>query len=71
MSEMFQNALAGLIVAGAVGYLLLRLWRLVRGSSQGRCGGCSACQLPQGRSAGKFAKLTAWIRTIRARGFSR
>ena len=45
MAEVLQNTLAGLIVSVAVGYVLLRLWRLVRGDSPGHCGGCSGCHV--------------------------
>ena len=57
MSEILQNILAGLIVSVAVGYVLLRFCRLIRGNSTGHCGGCSGChtsnnsaQPPKGES---------------------
>ncbi len=52
-----QNIIAGLIVAAAFGYIMLRLWRLVRGGDSGQCGRCSACHavpgLPSDAARGK------------------
>lgn len=43
MNEVVQYTLTGAIVALAVGYVLRRAWRLLRGKSLGKCGGCSKC----------------------------
>ena len=43
MNELMQYILTAAIVALAVGYVLRRTWRLLRGKSLGKCGGCSKC----------------------------
>ncbi len=43
MNELVQYSVTGAIVALAVGYVLRRAWRLLRGKSSGKCGGCRKC----------------------------
>ena len=45
MGDILHDFIAGLIVAVAIGYVLVRLWRSLRGGSPGPCGGCSTCDV--------------------------
>ncbi len=45
MNEVVQHIMAGTIVTLAVGYVVRRAWRLLRGKSRGMCGGCRGCSV--------------------------
>ena len=43
MADAIQYLVVGLMVMLAVVFLGRRVWRLMRGRGNGRCGGCSSC----------------------------
>jgi hypothetical protein len=43
----WQDALVLAVVAAAAGYVLLRVWRAIRGRKSASCGGCGTCSSTQ------------------------
>jgi len=47
MSAWTENILVGLIVSGAVSYVVRHMWRVLQTPAVNRCSACASCTLPR------------------------
>ena len=45
MSALTENILVGLIVSGAVSYVVRHMWRVLQNPAANRCSACASCTL--------------------------